>query len=101
MPQFPSQSVHHGVVPVIGTIIVIQLTSNQVNWAVMMMSIPPVTPFAEMMSIGAFPCMGTSVTGPFITSYLPVVSAPPHTVLLDVALLTTHPADRCLLLVRR
>src|SRR5713101_399753 len=100
MPRFPSQSVHHVVVPVIGTIVVIELTADQVNCTVMIMSIPPTTPFTEAVSIGAFPCMRSPVTGSLITCYLPLVSAPPDTILLDMAFLTACPADWCFLLVR-
>src|SRR5713101_2314533 len=99
MPRFPSQSVHHVVVPVIGTIIVIELTADQVNCTVMIMSVPPTTSFTEAVSIGAFPCMRSSSAGSFITCYLPLVSTPPHTILLDMAFLTTRPTDRCFLLV--
>src|SRR5216684_4288963 len=99
MPRFPSQSVHHVVVPVIGTIVVIELTADQVNCTVMIMSIPPTTPFTEAVSIGAFPCMRSPVTGSLITCYLPLVSAPPDTILLDMAFLATCPTDGCFLLV--
>src|SRR6266849_4934709 len=99
MPRFPSQSVSHVVVPVIGTIIVIKLTADQVNCTVTIMSIPPTTPFTEAVSIGAFPCMRSSATGSLITCYLPLVSAPPHAILLDMAFLATCPTDGCFLLV--
>src|SRR5713101_1836620 len=99
MPRFPSQSVHHVVVPVIGTIVVIELTADKVNCTVMIMSVPPTTPFTEVVSIGAFPCMRSPATGSLITCYLPLVSAPPDTILLDMAFLAACPADRCFLLV--
>src|SRR5713101_3535895 len=99
MPRFPSQSVHHVVVPVIGTIIVIELTVDQINCTVTIMSVPPTTPFAETVSIGAFPCMRSPATGSLIACYLPLVSTPPHAILLDMAFLTTCPTDRCFLLV--
>ena len=67
----------------------------------MLMSIPPFTSFTKPVSIGAFPHMGAPSASPFIASYSSLVSAPPYTILLDMALLATCPTDRCFLLVWR
>src|SRR5713101_6045526 len=64
------------------------------------MSIPPFAPLTELVCIWTFPCMGALLTWSLIPCYLCLVSAPPHTVLLDMALLTTCPAYRCLLLIQ-
>src|SRR5216684_994568 len=63
------------------------------------MSVPPSTPFTEAVSIGTFSYMRSSTTGSLITCYSSLVRAPPHTILLDMALLATRPTNGCLLLV--
>src|SRR5713226_5283775 len=63
------------------------------------MSIPPTTPFTEAVRVRTLSCMRSSLASPLIACYLSLVRAPPHTVLLDMALLATRPTDGCLLLV--